>query len=82
MVKGEGMRGLRAKVRGEGGCDQWGHALTRAPARPCLADPRTDSTCSLHLWRGQNGAEGQWPDFRPQLGESAVTTDGYGGRLG
>ena len=82
MVKGEGLRGLRAKVRGEGGCDQWGQALTRAHARVCPADGRTDSTICLHLWRGQNGAEWQWPDFRPQLGESAVITDGYGGRLG
>ena len=84
MVQGEGLRGLRAKVRGEGGCDRWGHALTMAHARSCLADPRTDSTCSLHLWRAKNGAEWQWPDFRPQLGKSAVTTDGYayGGRLG
>ena len=46
MVKAEGLRGLRAKVRGEGGCDHWGHALTRAHARSCLAEPRTDSTCS------------------------------------
>ena len=38
MVKAEGLHGLRAKVRGEGGCDRWGHALTRAHARSCLAD--------------------------------------------
>ena len=82
MVKAEGLRGLRAKVRGEGGCDHWGHALTRAHARSCLADPRTDSTCSLHLWRAKNGAEWQWPYFRPQLGKSDLPTDGYGGMLG
>ena len=33
MVKGEGMHGLRAKARGEGGRDRWGQALTRAHAR-------------------------------------------------
>ena len=44
MVKGEGMRGLRAKARGEGGRYRWGHALTRAHARVCPADGRTDST--------------------------------------
>ena len=53
MVQGEGLRGLRAKVRGEGGCDRWGHALTRAHARSCLADPRTDSTCSLSPAKGR-----------------------------
>ena len=44
MVKAEGLRGLRAKVRGEGGCDHWGHALTRAQTRSCLAGLRTCST--------------------------------------
>ena len=76
------MRGLRAKVRGEGRGDRWGHALTRAHARVRHVGGRTDSTCSLHLMWGQKQTEWQWLDFRPQLGKSAVTTDGYGGRLG
>ena len=56
MVKAEGLRGLRAKVRGEGGCDHWGHALTRAHARSCLAEPRTDSTCSTCAVGGPLGS--------------------------
>ena len=82
MVKAEGLRGLRAKVRGEGGCDHWGHALTRAHARSCLAEPRTDSTCSLHLMRRSKQTEWQWPDYRPHLGRTQHHSDGSRGRQG
>ena len=82
MVKGEGMRGLRAKARGEGGRYHWGHALTRAHARVCPADGRTDSTICLQLRRGQDGGEWQWPGFRAEAVKSAVIKDGSHGRQG
>ena len=50
MVKAEGLRGLRAKVRGEGGCDHWGHALTRAHARSCLVGDCAGSTGQGSWW--------------------------------
>ena len=82
MVKGEGMRGLRAKARGEGGRYRWGHALTRAHARVCPADGRTDSTCSLLLRRGQGRGEWQWPCLRAEAVKSAVNKDGSHGKQG
>ena len=82
MVKGEGMRGLRAKARGEGGRYHWVYALTRAHARVCPADGRTDSTICLQLRRGQDGGEWQWPGFRAEAVKSAVNKDISNGRQG
>ena len=76
------MRGLRAKVRGEGRGDRWGHALTRAHARVRHVGGRTDSTCSLHLMRGQKQTEWQWPGFRAEAVKSAVAKDRSNGRQG
>ena len=76
------MRGLRAKVRGEGRGDRWGHALTRAHARVRQVDGRTDSTCSLHLMRRSKQTEWQWPDYRPHLGRTQHHSDGSRGRQG
>ena len=80
MVKGEGMHGLRAKARGEGGRDRWGQALTRAHARVCPADGRTDSTICLQLRRGQDGGEWQWPGLRAEAVRFEHNTDGSKGR--
>jgi len=82
MVKGEGMRGLRAKARGEGGRYHWGHALTRAHARVCPADGRTDSTICLQLRRGQDGGEWQWAGLRGEAVRSQHHSDGSRGRQG
>ena len=76
MVKAEGLRGLRAKVRGEGGCDHWGHALTRAHARSCLAEPRTDSTCSTCAVGGPLGQNISFAPHRPVRG-NIISNLGY-----
>ena len=82
MVKGEGVRGVRANARGESGRDRWAGGLLRALACVCPADGRTDSTICLQLRRGQDGGEWQWAGLRAEAVRSPEDMDGSHGRQG